>query len=77
MHEQAKDVTSATCPIPFGASDAIQLAHGGGGRRMRSLIEKLIVPTLGGDAAAQPLHDGCYPAYLLEHPRVNEIFLGH
>jgi hydrogenase expression/formation protein HypE len=33
-----------TCPLPNQRPAAIQLAHGGGGRMMRSLIEQLFLP---------------------------------
>ena len=32
------------CPVPLGRNETIQLAHGGGGRRMRELIEGLFIP---------------------------------
>lgn len=32
-----------SCPLPLGRHDQIQLAHGGGGRMMRQLIEQLFV----------------------------------
>jgi hydrogenase expression/formation protein HypE len=32
------------CPVPMGRNETIQLAHGGGGRRMRELIEELFLP---------------------------------
>lgn len=33
------------CPLPTAAGGTIQLAHGGGGRMMRSLIERLFLPS--------------------------------
>jgi hydrogenase expression/formation protein HypE len=33
-----------SCPVPIGKHHAIQLAHGGGGRLMRELIEGLFLP---------------------------------
>ncbi|MCA8995974.1 MAG: hydrogenase expression/formation protein HypE [Planctomycetaceae bacterium] len=47
------------CPLPgSGDGDRIQLAHGEGGRLMRSLLGEVIIPTLGNDLLAQA-HDGC------------------
>jgi hydrogenase expression/formation protein HypE len=34
------------CPVPFGAGEHVLLAHGGGGRLMRDLIEKELLPVL-------------------------------
>jgi hydrogenase expression/formation protein HypE len=47
----------STCPLPISDYPHIQMAHGGGGRLMHQLIERMIVP-----AFANPLldqrHDG-------------------
>ncbi len=32
------------CPLPLGQHSTVQLAHGGGGRLMRQLIEGLFRP---------------------------------
>jgi hydrogenase expression/formation protein HypE len=32
------------CPLPIGTHDTVQLAHGGGGRTMRNLIEQVFLP---------------------------------
>ncbi len=37
----------ATCPIPISEYPSVLLAHGGGGKLMHQLIEKMFVPTLG------------------------------
>jgi hydrogenase expression/formation protein HypE len=50
-------VTGLECPVPFGAGDRILLAHGGGGRVMRDLIEKELLPVLR-SPALEPLADG-------------------
>lgn len=54
------DLLSRTCPVPHDHPDTVQLAHGGGGRMMRTLIEELLLPTFRDhrrlDAAALP-HD--------------------
>lgn len=33
-----------SCPVPIGRHETVQLAHGGGGRLMRELIEQLFLP---------------------------------
>jgi hydrogenase expression/formation protein HypE len=38
------DITKLQCPIPLGDHSSVQLAHGGGGRLMRQLIEGLLLP---------------------------------
>ena len=50
-------IDEIVCPVPR-PSNQVLLAHGGGGRLMRRLIEDLIVPALGGDPALRTLHDG-------------------
>ena len=42
------------CPRPL-RHDSVQMAHGGGGRLMKELIEGLFLPILGADPAG--LHD--------------------
>ena len=45
------------CPVPLHDTTHVQLAHGGGGRRMHELLEGLLLPNF----ASQPLlerHDG-------------------
>jgi hydrogenase expression/formation protein HypE len=53
-----------SCPVPLSDHATVQLAHGGGGRLMRDLIEGLFLPAFGDshrvDAAAKheiPPHD--------------------
>lgn len=46
-----------SCPLPHGISETIQLAHGGGGRAMKQLIEKVIRPAFDNDWLQQE-HDG-------------------
>ena len=43
------------CPVPLVEHKTVQLAHGGGGRLMRSLIEGLFLPAFGRQAT--PPHD--------------------
>jgi len=48
---------TAACPAPLASQDHVTLAHGGGGRMMHSLLERVILPSFG----HQPLvsrHDG-------------------
>jgi len=44
------------CPLPIDSKDTIQLAHGGGGRQMRSLIERLFMPAFA-NQALETRHD--------------------
>ena len=44
------------CPVPLPAGGRILLAHGGGGRLTRDLVERLFVPAFRNDALAT-LHD--------------------
>lgn len=41
-----------SCPIPLAGHERIQLAHGGGGRLTRDLVEKLFVPAFENPALA-------------------------
>lgn len=54
----AEPVTFAgRCPVPITDQDHVMLAHGGGGRMMHALLERVILPPFG----QQPLptrHDG-------------------
>lgn len=56
---------SFSCPLPFSQYDRIQLAHGGGGRLMRQLIENLFFPAFGLDpgsrAQSVPVGAGVLP----------------
>ncbi len=45
-----------TCPVPLPAGGRILLAHGGGGRLTRDLVEQLFVPAFRNDLLAA-LHD--------------------
>ena len=46
-----------SCPLPLDDHETVQLAHGGGGRLMRGLIEGLFLPAFGGRRGGQPPHD--------------------
>jgi hydrogenase expression/formation protein HypE len=45
------------CPTPLNDSERIQLAHGGGGRRMHELLEGLLLPSFKNDLLLER-HDG-------------------
>lgn len=47
------------CPVPKSDHGTVQMAHGGGGRMMRQLIEKLFLPSFasGDSADTSPAHD--------------------
>jgi len=45
---------SLSCPVPLGNHTTIQLAHGGGGRLMRGLIESLFLPIFQRHGVAGP-----------------------
>lgn len=48
---------SAACPLPFGQYPHVLLAHGGGGRLMHQLIEKMFLPAFNNAWLGQQ-HDG-------------------
>lgn len=43
----------ASCPVPLTRYSHISIAHGGGGRLTRQLIEEMFVPAFGGTSAVQ------------------------
>jgi hydrogenase expression/formation protein HypE len=45
------------CSVPFNDSEYVQLAHGGGGRRMHELLEGLVLPSFKNDLLLER-HDG-------------------
>jgi hydrogenase expression/formation protein HypE len=54
------DPLNMSCPAPRSDHSTVQMAHGGGGRMMRTLIEGMFLPCFGGsqDAALRtPPHD--------------------
>ncbi len=54
------DLSKMSCPAPRTDHDTVQLAHGGGGRMMRTLIEGLLLPCFRGTHApadTPPPHD--------------------
>jgi hydrogenase expression/formation protein HypE len=46
-----------SCPLPIAEHATVQLAHGGGGRLMRNLIEGMFRPAFAGDGPQTPAHD--------------------
>jgi hydrogenase expression/formation protein HypE len=50
-----------SCPVPLDAHTTVQMAHGGGGRLMRNLIENIFLPAFRappeGLRRPEPLHD--------------------
>jgi hydrogenase expression/formation protein HypE len=50
-------MSGLVCPVPLGPGEQILLAHGGGGRLTRNLIEKELLPALR-NPALEPLADG-------------------
>jgi hydrogenase expression/formation protein HypE len=57
-HMSSSGATNFTlsCPLPIAEHATVQLAHGGGGRLMRNLIEGLFRPAFG-DGKQGPAHD--------------------
>jgi hydrogenase expression/formation protein HypE len=49
------------CPVPHGDESRILLAHGGGGRLMRNLVERLIVPAFSNPILDQKHDSGVVP----------------
>ncbi len=46
------------CPVPISHHDTVQLAHGGGGRLMRNLIESMFLPAFGSNLSPLPPGEG-------------------
>jgi hydrogenase expression/formation protein HypE len=46
-----------SCPLPIIDHATVQMAHGGGGRFMRNLIEGLFRPAFAGEGQPSPAHD--------------------
>lgn len=49
--------SGASCPLPISDNPNIMLAHGGGGKMMRQLIEQVILPAFH-NPLLESLHDG-------------------
>jgi len=52
-----REAPAWTCPLPAAEGEQVQLAHGGGGRAMARLIERLFLPAFA-NAALERRHDG-------------------
>jgi hydrogenase expression/formation protein HypE len=48
---------SVGCPVPLTNQDHVTLAHGGGGRAMHTLLERVVLPAFGNQPLASR-HDG-------------------
>ncbi|MBN1590100.1 MAG: hydrogenase expression/formation protein HypE [Pirellulales bacterium] len=57
MSSNQNEGFSLQCPVPRGTHATVQMAHGGGGRVMRNLIEGFFLPAFGSDPAKEPPHD--------------------
>jgi hydrogenase expression/formation protein HypE len=44
MNHERPEESELSCPVPLGDHTTVQLAHGGGGRLMRGLIEGMFLP---------------------------------
>ncbi len=55
--ENQPDVFNLSCPLPLDDHATVQLAHGGGGRLMRGLIEGLFLPAFAAGRRGGPPHD--------------------
>ncbi|HLA84057.1 MAG TPA: hydrogenase expression/formation protein HypE [Thermoguttaceae bacterium] len=64
MNVDQPDGYAFHCPVPRENHATVQMAHGGGGRVMRRLIEGFFLPAFGSDPAVNPPHD----AALVEVP---------
>jgi len=57
MTDHRPESFQLNCPVPLGDHKTVQLAHGGGGRMMQDLIERMFLPAFGAGADATPPHD--------------------
>lgn len=58
MSDQSPDPAQLSCPVPDENRDSVQMAHGGGGRMMKSLIEDLFLPEFNANSSnSAPPHD--------------------
>lgn len=55
--ENLTTIESFSCPLPIGNYDKIVMAHGGGGKLMHQLLEKVIFPAFKNEALDSQ-HDG-------------------
>jgi len=57
MADETTPPVGASCPIPITNQDHVTLAHGGGGRMMHVLLERVVLPAFGNQPPASR-HDG-------------------
>jgi len=53
----ATDVLTTACPVPIPQGDRVRLAHGGGGRASRDLVERIFAPAFA-NPGLEARHDG-------------------
>ena len=51
------DIMNLNCPVPLSDHATVQMAHGGGGRLMRNLVEQMFLPAFGVADLPLPPHD--------------------
>ena len=51
------DPSQGSCPVPGQSAETVQMAHGGGGRMSRNLVDTVFMPALRNEAL-EVLHDG-------------------
>lgn len=52
-----------SCPVPSESHGTVQMAHGGGGRLMRNLVERMFLPAFGSGTETAPPHDSAVLAW--------------
>ena len=57
MADKTTPPFGASCPLPITNQDQVTLAHGGGGRMMHVLLERVVLPAFGNQPPASR-HDG-------------------
>ncbi|NLE36824.1 MAG: hydrogenase expression/formation protein HypE [Pirellulaceae bacterium] len=57
MSDERTEGMHWTCPVPRDVHTTVQMAHGGGGRVMRRLIEGFFLPAFGATEPGSPPHD--------------------
>lgn len=48
----SRDRFAVSCPAPLGAKPTVQMAHGGGGRLTRGLLDQIFLPAFGNEILA-------------------------
>lgn len=81
MADQKPDTFAPTCPLPVAGDEQVLLAHGGGGRLMRRLLEERVFPAFanplletGHDAAVFPRPAGGRLAFTTDTSVVRPLF---